>query len=64
MKALSRVIYDVFRRGGKKAKNSKFHLVVIPPYGPGRMTASIVFRNKIIARDRIIRWRLWDYGQN
>lgn len=31
----------MYSGGGGKAKNSKFHLVVIPLYGPGRMTVSI-----------------------
>lgn len=51
----SRIIYDVFRLG-KKAKNSKFLLVIIPSYGPERMTVSILFRNKMIAGDKITRW--------
>lgn len=49
----SRVIYDVFRR--RKAKNSKLYLVIIPLYGPERMTVSILFGNKMVARDNIAR---------
>lgn len=49
----SRVIYDVFRRG--EAKNSKLYLVIIPLYGPERMTVSILFGNKMVARDYIAR---------
>lgn len=51
------VIYDVFR-SGEKAKNSKFLLVIIPFYGPGRMTISILLRNKMIAGSNISRWGL------
>lgn len=45
----SRVVYDVLRSGGGKAKNSKFLLVIILFFGPGKMTVSILFGNKMIA---------------
>lgn len=50
--------YMMYSGGGKKAKNSKFHLVIIPLYGPERMTVSIVFRKKMVARDNIAGCRL------